>query len=249
MPPLAVTKMHGTLNDFIVIDCRREPLPAKAAFARRWCHRREGIGADGVLLIEPSQLAHARMRVINSDGSEAEMCGNGVRCVTRFLFDLGEGTSLQIETIAGAINTNVVSTDPFLVRVNMGTPAFASRALPFDDADFISMGNPHAVVFVPSAETADLAAFGARAPEINVHVAAANGSGITVRHHERGVGATQACGTGAVAAAAASIRRGIAASPVAVHVPGGELTVEWDGRGDAYLTGPAVRVFDATIHS
>ncbi len=251
MSRLAVSKMHGTLNDFIVIDLRNQSLGADPfSFARRWCHRRAGLGADGVLLIESSQTAHARMRIINSDGTEAEMCGNGVRCVARYLYEHGEGDALTIETLGGPIETKVISNDPFLVRVNMGTPVFEASGGPFAEAHYISMGNPHAVLFVDSAADVDLHALGKRAPDLNVHVASAvDRTTLFVRHHERGAGLTQACGTGAVASAAAAMRTMMVRSPVTVRVPGGDLTVEWDGTGDAFMTGPAVRVFDATLDS
>ena len=246
---LAVSKMHGTLNDFIVIDIRAQAFHGdRASFARRWCDRRAGMGADGVLFIESSRSAVAAMRVVNSDGSEAEMCGNGVRCVARFLHDRGEGDALRIETAAGIIETAVASHDPFLVRVNMGTPQFQDRGEPFPDASYISMGNPHAVLFVESAEDEDLLALGRRAPQLNVHAASVLSENLLrVRHHERGAGLTQACGTGAVASAAAAIRAMNVSSPVTVRVPGGELIVEWNGAGDAFMTGPAVHVFDAIL--
>ncbi|MFN2450043.1 MAG: diaminopimelate epimerase [Candidatus Baltobacteraceae bacterium] len=196
-----------------------------------------------------SQNADARMRIINSDGSEAEMCGNGIRCLARYFFDRAEGANRRIETIAGVIETAVVSAQPFLVRINVGPPVFLHGAPLFDNADVLTVGNPHAVVFVESAADADLLALGARAPHLNVHAVSASAGALDVRHHERGAGLTQACGTGSAAAAIAAIRRGIARSPVTVRVPGGELLVEWDGTSDAFLTGPAEPVFDATIRS
>lgn len=249
MSPLAVTKMHGTLNDFIVADLRNQPAIADLrAFARKWCDRRSGIGADGVLLIEPSESCSVRMRVINTDGSEAEMCGNGIRCVARFLYDGGEGQSFAIETLAGPIGASIESTSPMLVREDMGTPQMAGVTDALDDAEFVSMGNPHVVAFTRDIGTFDLLAAGLKLRDMNVHaVQVRDNSTLHVLHHERGAGFTQACGTGAVASAAVAIKRGLVHSPVTVRVPGGELRVEWDGKGHAFLTGPAERVFDAAI--
>lgn len=254
---VAVTKMHGARNDFIVIDERAAALEEPAAFARWACDRHTGIGADGVLLIGPSSRAHATMRVINADGGEAEMCGNGIRCVARFLDEAGEGGALAIETAAGIIETHVLMRDPqYQVRVGMGVPRIDARAVSaLGDAVFVDMGNPHVVLFGGSLDPVDLVATGEAFQRdsdfphgTNVHaVAVENRHTLRVRHYERGVGLTMACGTGVVACAAAGIDRGLVESPVTVHVPGGELRVEWDGVGRSYLIGPAIRVFDAQI--
>lgn len=243
--------MHGTLNDFIVLDGRGRALDDVFSLARRLCDRRGGIGADGLILLDNSGDAYARMRIVNSDGTEAEMCGNGVRCAARYLAERGEGETFRFETLAGIVSAQIVSRgEPYTVRAGVGTPRFENRDLPFDDADYVWVGNPHAVVFVSDARRAEMLQLGRRMPEANVHaVSVRDRSTIDVRHHERGVGPTQACGTGAVACAASAIRRGLAGSPVRVDVPGGSLTVEWNGSGTAYLTGPAVRVFDASIDS
>lgn len=247
MPALAVSKMHGTLNDFIVVDLRSQPSPGDVfAFARKWCDRRGGIGADGVLLIEPAAEAAVRMRVINADGSEAEMCGNGIRCVTRFLYEKGEGTHFRIQTLAGEIVSGVVGTDPFLARVDVGVPHIGARVADFPDGVLVSVGNPHVVVFA-GVDDYDLLGAARALPAMNVHVAQVAGAALRVRHFERGAGFTQACGTGTVAAAAIAIDAGLVRSPLEARVPGGTLTVEWDGKGRAYLTGPAERVFDAAI--
>jgi diaminopimelate epimerase len=256
MARVPLTKMHGARNDFVVVDLRATHLESLADLAVRICDRRGGIGADGLLAIEPSDQAHVRMRVYNADGSEAEMCGNGVRCVARFLDEAGEGARLRVETAAGIVETLVVERTPeYRVRVAIGAPRFEPRSHPFDRATFVSLGNPHLVVFVSDPDGFDLDAR-ARSLQmderfsggVNVHASFVAGDGsLQVRHWERGVGTTQACGTGAVAAAAAAIAGGEATSPVRVHVPGGTLEVEWDGEGSAFLTGPAVRVFDTAI--
>ncbi len=250
-----LVKMHGARNDFIIADARREPVPDPRALAVRLCDRRGGIGADGLLVVEPSEVAHVRMRIVNADGSEAEMCGNGIRCLARYLDEAGEGAALRIETGAGIIETRVVEREPeYLVRVAMGRPRFETRALELDESHFVSLGNPHVVLLRRSLDDVDLVATALqvqRAPELpegaNVHVAVVGEPGLRVRHWERGVGLTQACGTGAVACAATAIRLGLARSPVDVEVPGGTLRVEWDGEGEAFLTGPAERAFETTV--
>ncbi|MGZ3495943.1 MAG: diaminopimelate epimerase [Vulcanimicrobiaceae bacterium] len=254
MSSVAVTKMHGALNDFVIVDERTPRIPDLPSFARAVCDRRGGIGADGVLAILSSEIGDVRMRVINADGSEAEMCGNGMRCVARYLSEAGDGDRLRVETLAGVIETQIVSKgDAYEVRLNMGVPLPQRRPLPFPDAAFVSLGNPHVVIFASALDAVDLVAVAQelqRSPSFpegtNVHVAVRSGpQRLDVRHWERGVGLTHACGTGAVACAAAAIVRGMADSPVDVYVPGGRLRVEWDGQGPSYLTGPAVRVFDA----
>ncbi len=256
MNSLRLVKMHGAHNDFVVVDAREEPVERAAELARRLCDRRGGIGADGLLAIASSRIAQVAMRIFNADGSEAEMCGNGVRCVARYLDEAGEGGVLGIETEAGVIQTRVVARQPhYLVRVAMGIPRFEGALLEYAGARVVSIGNPHVVLFRGSLDDLDLVATatGLQRSEAlpqgaNVHIAVVeNDRCLHVRHWERGVGLTQACGTGAVACAAAAIATGSARSPVDVGVPGGVLVVEWDGEGEAYLTGPAVRVFETTI--
>ena len=247
----AVTKMHGTFNDFVVVDERVTPISGIEAFARAVCDRKGGIGADGLLSLSASEIADVRMRILNADGSEAEMCGNGIRCAVRYLSELGEGDAFRIETIAGIIRAEILEKgDAFTVRLNIGVPALGFRALPFPNAAVVSLGNPHVVIFRETLDDFDLISAGRSLPDSNVHVAVVRGRHrIDARHFERGVGVTYACGTGAVACAAAAIDRDLCESPLDVHVPGGILRVEWDGRGEAYLTGPAVRVFDAELWS
>lgn len=245
MSAVAVTKMHGTFNDFIILDQRPPTVADVHVFAKNACDRRGGVGADGLIVLLPSDRADVRMRIINADGSEAEMCGNGARCAARFLADRGEGTHFRFDTLAGIIVADV-SADG--VRLNMGVPRFEDRDLPFADASFISMGNPHVVIFGTSLDAVDIEAIGRSNPDVNVHAAVVvDRSHMRVRHYERGVGFTYSCGTGAVACAAAAMRRGLVDSRVDVNVPGGHVTVEWDGAHEAFLTGPAVRVFDAVV--
>ncbi len=250
-------KMHGTHNDFIVVDARVTTILDWKAFARFACDRRRAIGADGVLVIDDSTVADAGMRIFNADGSEAEMCGNGIRCVARFLAENGEGDARRIHTIAGIIGTRVIARDPeYLISVDMPPPKIERRAVPIQNAVFVNLGNPHIVIFASSLDDVDLAAAAHRLATIrsfsdgvNLHVAVRESEHkLAVRHYERGVGETASCGTGAIACAGAAIMLEMATSPIDVHVPGGTLRVEWDGGTSvAYLTGPATRVFDAVI--
>ena len=251
-----VTKMHGARNDFIVVDLRKVPQLDLAVFAVWACDRRAGIGADGVIALESSGIADVRMRTINADGSEAEMCGNGVRCAARWLDEAGEGDRIAFDTEAGIVRTEIVERGAeYSVRVAMGEPVIGAIALSVSGATFVDVGNPHVVLFRADVGAVDLErtaeelqsepalTYGA-----NVHVVeSGRHNSLRVRHWERGVGLTQACGTGAVASAAAAIERSMTASPVEVFVPGGRLVVEWNGEGEAYLIGPAVRVFDTEV--
>jgi diaminopimelate epimerase len=266
---MRLTKMHGARNDFVVIDRRAVSFDGvypersrKAAddtlgpFAVWACDRRAGIGADGLIVIESSRAADARMRTFNADGSEAEMCGNGIRCAARWLDEAGEGESVTFETDAGLVRTKIVARAPeYLVRVAMGRPTIAPIAVAAaSDASFVDTGNPHVVLFARDGNGIDLEAVAVEMQSdaqlskgANVHVVTPSGrQSLRVTHWERGAGLTMACGTGAVACAAAAIERGVASSPVEVFVPGGRLIVEWEG-GDAYLVGPAVRVFDTEV--
>ncbi|MHB8177057.1 MAG: diaminopimelate epimerase [Vulcanimicrobiaceae bacterium] len=248
-------KMHGAGNDFVVVDARRAPVPAMTAFARWVCDRHMGVGADGLLLVESSELADVRMRILNADGSQAETCGNGLRCVARFLADSDGAQMLRVETLAGVVQTQVLQGGTEVrVRVSMGEPQIRqSRAVP--GAVDVDMGNPHVVVFVRDLQerdiarlATDIAASSVYPDGANVHLAVVETRAcIRALHHERGVGLTQACGSGAVAIGVAAIQRGAVDSPVDLCVPGGILTVEWEGSGVAYLTGPACRVFDSTL--
>jgi diaminopimelate epimerase len=259
---VAVTKMHAARNDFVVIDRRTMRVDSLPSFARWVCDRRLGVGADGVIVIETSAACGIGMRTFNADGSEAEMCGNGIRCAARWLDEAGEGDRITFETAAGEVRTEVIARDPeYLVRVDMPAPRIAARAdAAFDGAYVVDVGNPHLVFLADEVDGVDLETLALRwqgSPRfgdgVNVHVAASEGrSRLRVRHWERGVGLTMACGTGAVAAVAAADAAGILdgrrlESPVEVVVPGGRLVVAWDGERAACLIGPAVRVFDTEV--
>lgn len=255
---VALTKMHGACNDFVILDRRTASLDDVPSFARWVCDRREGVGADGLIVIGKPSASDATMRTFNADGSEAEMCGNGIRCAARWLDEAGEGDRLEFDTAAGIIRTEVVARHPeYRVRVRMPVPRVAPARVPgfAGDAVAVDVGNPHVVAFVADVEAVDLAALAARFqtdatfPDgANVHVATIESPDrMRLRHWERGAGLTMACGTGAVACAAAAIARDLVRSPVEARVPGGRLLVEWDGKGAAWLTGPAVRVFDTEV--
>ena len=269
------TKMHGLGNDFIVIDCRDGKSGVKSeesgALARRLCHRRFGIGADQVLLLYNSEKADFLMRIFNADGSEVEMCGNGIRCFAKYVWDrkLSGKSVLEIETSAGIIKPEKAGD---LIRVDMGTPVLDGRQIPVDldgvikdypltieDKTFtitcVSMGNPHAVIFVDEVEGFDVRRYGSRIEahrlfpkKINVEfVQVIDRKTLRMRVWERGAGETMACGTGASAVAVAANLKGIAEQKVTVKLLGGDLLIELSENGHVYMTGPAEEVFEGCI--
>lgn len=243
--------LHGAENAFAVLDERALAQHGPSGYAEIARALRD---TDGLLVLLPSKSADVQMRMFNPDGSEAEMCGNGIRCVARYLEERGEGESLVIETLGGAIGARLISRSPYVVETQMGAPRVgAARELQAAGRRWhyvpVSVGNPHVVVFVDDLAAIDLETVG---PAIETHPDFPNGTNVhfvrvvdrstlRVRHWERGAGATRACGTGIVASAAAAIVKGDVASPVTVHVPGGTLSVSWDGRGEATLIGPVER--------
>jgi diaminopimelate epimerase len=250
-----IVKTNGTQNTFVLVDERTRALDDPVAFARAVCDPMHGVGADGLLLIGTSAGADARMRIINADGSEAEMCGNGMRCVARYLDEHDGLAEATVETLAGPIHTRIVDRAPYEVAVDMAAPRAGE---PHEVAGFqaipVDLGNPHVVLRVDDVEAFDLATLGPRIEHdpryphgTNVHVVAKRHGGWQVRHWERGAGATQACGTGAVAVAAVLIAKGEATSPVVLHVPGGVLEVAWTPGGPATLIGDAVVEFERTL--
>jgi diaminopimelate epimerase len=255
MTGVSIVKTNGTGNDFVLVDERAAAVDDPVAFARRICDRTHGVGADGVLFLQPSAQFDARMRIVNADGSDAEMCGNGMRCVARYLDEHDGREEAIVETAAGPIGTRILSRQPYRVAVEMGKPQVGEphdvagvRATPVD------VGNPHVVVRVDDVDAVDLERLGpqierdARYPGgTNVHFVAQRGEEWRVRHWERGAGATQACGTGAVAVAAVLISAGEATSPVALCVPGGVLEVLWKPGERATLIGDAVREFERIV--
>jgi len=268
MARLAVTKCQGAGNDFVLLD-RTAGAPLRyPEIAQKLCDRNFGVGGDGLLVLERPSTAGSdlTMRVFNADGSQAEMCGNGIRCVARYVHDRKPGSprSLAIDTTSGVVRSEVVADAPrFSARVAMGVPDDIRiydkeevAGIPGYLADVV-IGNPHRVVFVESdLMTIDLASVagelttdGVFEAGANVEVARIFAAGpIGMRVFERGVGETLACGTGACAVSIAAIEMGRAASPVRVTMQGGEVVVDWAGPGaQAYLTGGAEIVFDADV--
>jgi diaminopimelate epimerase len=247
--------MHGAENAFALLDARDD-----ARSDDEYVSLARALETDGLLVLLPSSRFDARMRMFNPDGSEAEMCGNGIRCISRYLEERGGGARATIETLAGPIRTQIASRDPYEVQTEIGIPQVgAERELTAAGRTWrytpVSLGNPHAVVFADDLHAIDLETSGAAIERhsdfpnrTNVHfVKPIDRSTLHVLHWERGAGATRACGTGIVASAAAAIVRGIAQTPVTVVVPGGTLTVKWDGSGGALLTGPVERTGSTEI--
>ena len=270
------TKVHGAGNDFVIIDDRVEAARDWPALAPRMCDRHFGVGADGLILIRDIDGPGYQMIMFNPDGTRAEMCGNGIRCLARVLFERGDlgRDKVPILTDAGDRWVRVVddSPDSFLVAVGMGVPEFTPSNIPVnlpgevvidhhfevDGAAFlltaVSMGNPHAVAFVDSVDSVDLARVGpliehhsAFPQRVNFEICEVLAPGrLRMRVWERGAGITLACGSGAAATAAAAIKSGrVAPGSLTMLVDGGELSFDWAG-GDAELvmTGPAVTVYD-----
>ena len=265
------TKLHGNGNDFILIDEYRNviiPDTEKSEFAVKYCDRRFGIGADGVLYLEDSRSADIGMRIFNADGTEAEMCGNGIRCLVKYAFDKGYiKEAARVETLAGVLSITSRIADGIWISVDMGKPEFARENLPaIGTGEFIRVsmygykvsavntGVPHAVIFVDSLDDTLIA----DAPRIRydpmfpkgtnvnfVHIDSKNE--ITVRTYERGVeGETLSCGTGSVAAAAIAHKLGKTGNRIKVNTKGGELVITIKD-GTAFMEGQAERVFDGMI--
>jgi diaminopimelate epimerase len=254
------TKMHGVGNDFIILDPDEVEGADLTALARRVCDRHFGVGADGLLVPAPSEVANLKMVYLNSNGSPSEMCGNGLRCLARYAhdFEIVEGDSLTVETGAGV--KKVVLYEDGSSRVDMGAPGFDSGVELYGfDFLWVSMGNPHAVTFLGSeeeVETLDLKAVGLPVekdplfPEgINVEFAHARGRHeVRMRIWERGAGETLASGSGSCATAVAAIYTSLAESPVSVRMDGGTVEVSWEGEGEpVYMTGPAEYVCEGEL--
>src|SRR5579871_5696943 len=256
MGTLSFAKLHGTGNDFVVVDARREPPDDPAALAPRLCDRHRGIGADGLILVLPSAVAACRMAVFNADGSRAEMCGNGIRALAKFVLDRGlaRANPLRVETDAGVKELVCVRENGRVTRVtvDMGTPEWEGRRIPVDadgpvieqsltvdgrpwTVTCLALGNPHCVVFVDDPGALDLAALGPRFEHhpffprrVNTEFVRVVGpERLAMRVWERGAGETQACGTGACAAAVAAARTGRSGRRVEVALPGGILAIDW----------------------
>ncbi len=272
---LRFTKMHGLGNDFMVIDLVTQNAYIQPRHVRQWGNRHTGIGFDQLLIVEPPRTPDVdfRYRIFNADGSEVEQCGNGARCFARFVQDkrLTTKRQIRVETRGGIIELYICADGQ--VRVDMGPPRLAPDQVPFqadspalsyslevDGESFelaaLSMGNPHAVLRVPDLDLAPVQQLG---PKIEHHPRFPQRVNVgflqildrrhaRLRVWERGAGETQACGTGACAAAVAAIRQGWMDSPVRITLPGGPLSIEWAGETHSVMmTGPAVRVFEGQV--
>lgn len=267
------SKIHGTGNDFIYISCLQSDIDDPSKLAIRICNRYYGVGADGIILILPSKVADYKMKIYNQDGTEAEMCGNGIRGLGKYLYDNGYTTkkSLEIETLAGIKHLDITVKDEAVdsIKVGMGKPGF-----PFTENEPcfkpriniplsiggktiyytpISMGNPHAVIIVKDLDKLNIEKFG---PVIENHknfpkktnvefVQIIDRENIKMRVWERGVGETLACGTGASASVVATNLLGLTSTTVNVQTRGGDLKIEWDkSKNNINLAGKAEHVFN-----
>jgi len=271
------TKMHGLGNDFILFDHIGKSGIEFSRLANNLCDRHQGIGADGILLVEDSLVADIKMRVINADGSEAEMCGNGIRCFAKYVYERGivKKETITVETMAGIIEPEILLKNGHIesVRVNMGKPKFNRADIPMlgEGSEVVNgkielegeilyitsllMGVPHTMVFVENANNAPVTTLG---PCIEKHplfpkktnvnfVEVINESEVKVRTWERGAGATLACGTGSCASVIASHLSGRTKRMANVQLALGSLNIDWRDDGTVYMTGPAEFVFEGEI--
>ncbi|MFP4434463.1 MAG: diaminopimelate epimerase [Phycisphaerae bacterium] len=275
------TKMHGAGNDYVYVDCFEQSVSDPASLARTISNRNFGVGGDGLVLILPSDQADVRMRMFNADGSEGEMCGNAVRCVGKYVHDHGRSrrNPLTVETPAGIMTLQLQLNADGLVSgatVDMGKPILPPAEIPTTlaatkdgavvdapitaagetfEVTCVSMGNPHAVTYVPDASAVPLAEWG---PAIETHEAFPNRVNahfvqvhspeeVTMVVWERGSGPTLACGTGASAVCVAGVLTGRGGRGITAHLPGGDLTLEWrEHDGHVLMTGPAEEVYTGT---
>ena len=269
------TKMQGAGNDYVYVDCFREAIPddpAKVAIAVS--NRHFGVGSDGLILITPSDKADARMRMFNADGSESEMCGNGLRCVAKFVHDHGiaRKSRLALETGRGVLTVDLEIADGKARRatIDMGEPILEAEKIPTTlpgnppretpitvlgeafEVTCVSMGNPHAVIFVDEITDRHVLQIGPKIEyhpsfprRVNVEFVKVNGrTDADMRVWERGSGETLACGTGACGVAVAGVLTGRFDRKVRIHLLGGDLDIEWSAKDNrVYLTGPAEEVF------
>lgn len=280
MPEISFTKMHGLGNDFIIINNMDYGLDPSyfAARAGLLCDRHFGIGADGLVLIEKGEKSPYYMRVFNSDGSEAEMCGNAIRCLARYLWERGfcPDPVFRLETGAGLKKVSLLlrGKEVLGVKVDMGAPVLESTAIPvsgpprrvinetirLDDAELIftavSMGNPHCVIFLPDLTHIPWQRWGMMLENDSLFPRRTNVEFARILHRqevevkvwERGAGPTLACGTGACAVVVAGVLTGRLNTPVQVHLPGGTLHISWEEGGPVSMEGPAEEVFRGSFH-
>ena len=264
------TKMQGIGNDYVYVDCFKEQVKEPGAVARFISDRRFGIGSDGLILICPSRIADCRMEMYNTDGSQGKMCGNGIRCVGKYVYDHGlvpsDRRSLTVETLAGGkeLRPEVEEGKAVRLTVDMGKPSLTSEiseSVTIEGKEWnftgIDVGNPHAVYFVEDTDSLDLEKMG---PHFEYHerfmpdrvnsefIRVIDRNHIQMRVWERGSGETWACGTGAAASAMASILSGYTEDEVTVSLRGGDLKIRLDREsGHLFMTGPAAEVFHGSI--
>ena len=273
------TKMQGLGNDYVYVNCFKETIENPPEMAKKVSNRNFGIGSDGLIMINPSDVADFEMEMYNADGSRSEMCGNGIRCVGKYVYDYGltEKEHISVETLAGIkyLDLTVEDGKVKLVKVDMGSPELVPANIPIvADGDRVidepinvngteyrmtgvSMGNPHAVVYVEDVKGLDIETIGPafenheRFPNrVNTEfVKVLDRNTVEMRVWERGSGETMACGTGACAAAVAAMLSGcVSEGETAVELRGGRLFVTWDRtKNKVLLTGPAETVFEGTL--
>lgn len=272
------TKMHGLGNDYVYVNCFEEKIDNPPAVARFVSDRHFGIGSDGLIMINPSKTADFEMEMYNADGSRGEMCGNGIRCVAKYVYDYGltDKTQISVETLGGIkyLDLTVEDGKVSLVKVDMGKPELEADLIPIisereqvidepievDGKEYhmtgVSMGNPHAVIYVDDVKGLDLEKIGSkfenheRFPKrINTEfVHCIDRQTVEMRVWERGSGETLACGTGACAVAVSSILNNLTDTQVTVKLLGGDLQIEWNREKDrVFMTGPATVAFDGVI--
>ncbi len=252
------TKMEGLGNDYVYVNCFQETVDNPSEVAQKVSDRHFGIGSDGLILIKPSEVADFRMDMYNADGSQAEMCGNGIRCVAKYVYDYGltDKTSISVETLAGIKYLDLQVTDGkvSLITVNMGSPELIPDKIPVisdstkvidepievDGTTYkmtcVSMGNPHCIVFVDDTVSFPLETVGPlfenheRFPKrVNTEfIQLLDRKTVNMRVWERGSGETLACGTGACASAVACILNGLTEDEITLHLLGGDLIVRWN---------------------
>ena len=274
------TKMHGIGNDYVYVNCLEENVENPSELSIKVSDRHFGIGSDGLILIKPSEKADFEMEMYNADGSQGAMCGNGIRCVAKYVYDYGltDKTSISVDTKSGIkyLELTVENGKVSLVKVNMGQPELEAAKIPMiykkekvisqplgvnDDVyevTAVSMGNPHAVVYMDEIEKLEIEKIG---PYFEKHPAFAEGvntefvhvideNTVEMRVWERGSGETLACGTGACAVAVACVLNGYTNDEVTVKLLGGDLKIFWDRKENlVYMTGPATVVFDGVIEA
>jgi len=267
---LNFTKMHGLGNDFIVINNLNDVFNENSINISKLANRHKGIGFDQLLIVETSERADIdfRYRIFNADGQEVQQCGNGARCFALYVFEkkLTSKRNLNVETLNGVIKLNII--DDSSVTVNMGVPEFKPSKIPanFDnrhkkysindiEMGVLSMGNPHAVIHVNEIDkleidktAKDIQNSGYFPEGVNVGFMQINSdSNISLRVFERGVGETQACGTGACAAVVFGVENNLLDNKVSVSLPGGDLDINYEKGADVFMTGPAEFVFEGTV--